>query len=273
MATPRLDRIRLTAADGGPLPVDVRTGARPGEVRPVAVILHGFKGFKDWGFFPRVAERLATAGFTAVSFNFSGSGVAQGDQFTEIDRWRHQKPSTDLEDVRIVVDHFAAQGARTFGLLGHSRGGALAILHAARDRRVNRLVTWAAVNHFLRFPEQDVARWRREGTMDVVNQRTGQVLPLDRDALDDVETNHDLLDVPAAAARLDVPWLIIHGDRDPAVDISIAHKLRQASGAPRTELLEVPGGDHVFGIRHPWQGSTSDFDHVLERTVSWLARA
>ena len=70
MATPRLAKVRLGAADGGPLRVDVRTGARPGEARPAVVICHGFKGFKDWGFFPKLSERLAVAGFTALSFNF-----------------------------------------------------------------------------------------------------------------------------------------------------------------------------------------------------------
>jgi hypothetical protein len=29
-------------------------------------VLHGFKGFKDWGMFPPFADRLARAGFTAV---------------------------------------------------------------------------------------------------------------------------------------------------------------------------------------------------------------
>lgn len=271
MATPRLASLQLTAADGGRLPLDIRTGAGPGEIRPVVAICHGFKGFKDWGFFPKLAERLAVAGFTAVSFNFSGSGVADGDQFTEVERWRRQRLTTDLADIGIVLDYFAEQGATWFALVGHSRGGGLATLHAAGDARVRSLVTWAAIDDFLRWPEEEVARWRREGQIDIVNQRTGEVLTIGRDALDDIDANRDRLDVLAAAAKVKVPWLIVQGGADPVVPAAIARRLKEASGSPRTELLEIPGADHGFGIKHPWRGTTAAFDLVLERTVRWFA--
>jgi uncharacterized protein len=274
MATPRLAKVRLGGADGGPLRVDVRSSARPGEDRPAVVICHGFKGFKDWGFFPKLADRLAVAGFTALSFNFSGSGVGEGEEFDELDRWAHQRPSVDLKDVATMVDYAWSQGASRVGLVGHSRGGGLAILHAAGDPRVKALVTWAAVDHFLRWPEDDIARWRRDGRIDVVNQRTGQVLPLLRDALDDADEHGDgLLNVPAAASTLGIPWLIAHGTGDRSVSVEIGELLGRASGSSRTEKLLVEGADHTFGIKHPWRGSTKEFDLVLERTVALLVDA
>ena len=42
---------------------------------PVIIFTHGFKGFKDWGGFPYMMKRIASKGFTAVSFNFSHNGV------------------------------------------------------------------------------------------------------------------------------------------------------------------------------------------------------
>lgn len=221
--------------------------------------------------FPRLAERLAVAGFTAVSFNFSGSGVADGDQFTDLDRWEHQKPSNDLADLGIVLDHFAAEGAGWFGLVGHSRGGGLAVLRAGSDPRVKSLVTWAGIDDFLRWPAEDIARWRREGKIDVVNQRTGQVLTIGRDALDDIDQHPAELDIMAAAGRVRVPWLIVNGDADPVVTLDVAERLKAASGSPRTELLPVAGGDHVFGSRHPWRGATPEFDLALDHTVRWLS--
>jgi len=57
-----------------------------GEVRVVpqprgsVVLLHGFKGFARFAFFPWLADQLAANGLTAVTFNFSGSGiVTDGD--------------------------------------------------------------------------------------------------------------------------------------------------------------------------------------------------
>jgi len=254
--------------------VDVRTGGRPGEPRPAIVLCHGFKGFKDWGFFPALAERLAVAGFTAVSFNLSGSGVSGGDVFDEPDRWFHQRPTVDLADVGTVVDWVVREGAPWVGLVGHSRGGGLAILQAGRDPRVRALVTWNAVDHFLRWDPEQVARWRRDGRIEIVNARTGQVLSMGRDALDDIDRHGTgALDIGGAAERLRIPWLIVHGGSDATVPVAIGRQLAERSGSAATELLVMAGADHTFGIRHPWAGSTPAFDEVLERTAGHLAGA
>src|SRR2546422_2141682 len=92
----------LTGADGGALRGDVTSA---GGERPVVVVCHGLKGFKDWGFFPYVVERLARAGFAAVSFNFSGSGVGgDGERFDELERVAHNTYSKELQDLHIVLD-------------------------------------------------------------------------------------------------------------------------------------------------------------------------
>jgi dienelactone hydrolase len=275
VATPRLARLELPGADGGPLYVDVRSGARAGEIRPAVVICHGFKGFKDWGFFPFLAERVALAGFTAVTFNFSGSGVGPGsDVVDQPDRWFGQRISADLADLDTVVGHLAAAGATWIGLVGHSRGGGLAVLGAARDPRVRVLVTWAAVAGFLRYTSGEMARWRRDGRFEVVNSRTGQVLPIGLPLLEDLVTNAaGALDVLAAAGRISVPWLIAHGRSDESVPVDEAERLARASGSPRTELALLEDAGHTFGARHPWAGSTPALDELLRRTTRFLGEA
>jgi len=269
MATPRLASLTLRAADGGPLYVDVRTGARRGEARPAVVICHGFKGFKEWGFFPRVAERLALAGYTAVTFNFSGSGVgASSEVVDEPDRWFHQTLSADLADLDTVVTLVAAEASSWVGLLGHSRGGALAILQAARDPRVSALVTWAAVADFRRHPPEEMERWRREGRLQVVNSRTGQVLHIGTDALDDLEARGGSeLDVVQGAALVRAPWLVIHGSADVTVPVEDAARLAGAAAPAVARLLLVEGAGHTFGARHPWAGTTPELDEALGATV------
>jgi dienelactone hydrolase len=272
MATPKLARERLRGADGGPLYVDVRTGARGRESRPVVIICHGFKGFKDWGMFPRVAERLALAGFTAVTFNFSGSGVGpDSDVVDEPERWFRQTLTGDLADLETVISHLLRDAPAWVGLVGHSRGGGVAVLQAARDARVKALVTWGAVAGFQRYSPEDLARWRRDGHLDVVNARTGQVLPMGPEALEDLERNASgTLDVLAAARQVIVPWLIVHGAADESVPKEEAARLARASGSPRTELLEVPGAGHTFGARHPWAGSPPELEVVVSHTSQFL---
>jgi dipeptidyl aminopeptidase/acylaminoacyl peptidase len=277
VGTPRLASVRLAGCDGGPLRVDVRSGARPGDRRPAIVICHGFKGFKDWGFFPLAADRLALAGFTAVSFNFSGSGVGEdGQTFDELERWGRQTVTGDLADLAKVLDYVAAEGAAWIGLLGHSRGGGTAVIEAARDGRVRALVTWAAVCRYLWWSEDEIERWRRDGRLDVVNLRTGEVLPVFRNLLDDLEANEKgPLSILDAAARVAVPWLIVHGSDDESVPTAEGRTLLEASrsGTGRAELMLVEGTGHTFGARHPWAGSTPELDRVLSRTVEFFSAA
>lgn len=273
MATPIQTVFQLTGADGGPLRGDVRTA---GLRRPAVVICHGFKGFKGWGYFPVIADRLARAGFSVVSFNFSGSGVGEdGERFSEPERFGRSTYSGQLTDLQVVLDALSngALGIQpsAVGLLGHSMGGAIAVLQAARDERVRALITWAATARFGRLwrPDQ-VPDWRRTGRIDVVNQRTGEILPLYTDVLDDLERHREVLDVGRAAARVRVPWLIAHGAADESVPLEDARTLHAGNAA--AELLLLEGAGHTFGIKHPWNGSSPAFERLSEATVEWFAR-
>ncbi|HEU4588447.1 MAG TPA: alpha/beta fold hydrolase [Gemmatimonadales bacterium] len=274
MATPTLTRHTLAGALA-PILVDVRAGGRS-TARPAVVIVHGFKGFKDWGMFPPLADRLAQAGFTAVSLNLSGSGVDERGEFAWPERFGHNTFSAELADLAAVLDALATGRLGTapptaLGLLGHSRGGGIAILQAARDPRVRALVTWAAISTVERWPIADRDQWRAAGKLDVVNQRTGQVLPLYPDVLDDIEQNATgALDIGAAASRIGVPWLIVHGSADPTVAFAEAERLSRAQ--PSAKLLALEGAGHTFGAAHPWRGSTPELDVAFRETVGWFSR-
>lgn len=273
MATPTLTRHAL---DGvlGPIAVDVRAADRA-VPQPAVVVLPGFKGFKAWGMFPPLAERLARAGFAVVSVDVSGAGVDEAGRFAFPERFGRNTYSAELDDVRRILDALAGgrldtAPPRAIGLLGHSRGGGMAILHAARDPRIGALVTWAAIARADRWPPDTVRAWRARGVLDVVNARTGEVLPLHPDVLDDLEAHADRLDIGAAAATVQVPWLIVHGDADEAVPIAEAEALHAAQ--PGTELLRIAGGGHTFGAKHPWAGSTPALDEAMTRSTAWFAR-
>src|SRR5688572_5549242 len=101
MATPTLTRHSIPGALGEIL-IDVRSGGRTSS-RPAVVVLHGFKGFKDWGMFPPFSERLARAGLTAVTPNLSGSGVDDAGAFSRPERFARNTFSAELEDLERVV--------------------------------------------------------------------------------------------------------------------------------------------------------------------------
>ena len=276
MATPTLSKHTLPGALGGIL-VDVRAGGRE-SARPAVVVVPGFKGFKDWGMFPPFAERLALAGFTAVTFNPSGSGVDDRGEFTWPERFGHDTIGAELSDLLSVLDALSAGQLGTvrpsaIGLVGHSRGGGVALLAAVRDLRVRALATWAAIGSIDRWTPEVKRDWRERGRLDVLNTRTGQVLPLFTDVLDELERHASgRLSLTGAAARMTVPWLIVHGDADESVTPEEAVRLHGASGRATTELLLIPGAGHTFGAVHPWRGTTFELDRVVQGTVSWMTR-
>jgi uncharacterized protein len=278
MATPTLTSHRLPGSLGELL-IDVRAGGRDSP-RPAIVVVHGWKGFKDWGMFPPLAERLARAGFSTVAFNLSGSGVDDRGELVWPERFGRDTFTAELQDLGTVVDALAGGELglvppSSIGLVGHSRGGGVAVLHAAGDPRVGALVTWAAVSSVERWSPQAVAAWRDAGEMEVVNARTRQRLQLTTEILDDVERNAaGSLDILGAAGRVAVPWLIVHGVEDESVSHMEAEALRAASPLPTTRLLALEGAGHTFGAGHPWNPQAHDtpaLRRVFDMTLAWFA--
>lgn len=273
MATPTRTALELPGSLG-PIRVAVDAGGR-NRPRPAVVILHGFKGFMEWGMFPAIAERLARAGFSAVRLTASGSGADPSGNFPYADRFAHNTVAAELADLATVVNALTtgALGVvppTSLGLLGHSRGGGMVVLHTGRDARVRALVTWAAIASIRRWDDLEAREWRRRGYREVVNARTGDVLRQEISLLDEVEQDDGKFNIARTAARISAPWLILHGADDRSVSPAEARLLKQQQ--PAAELLELPGADHTFGSRHPWSGSTPAFDRAIDASTAWLAR-
>lgn len=269
----------LANGNGDPIRGDL-WNSEASSVDDVAIVVcHGFKGFKDWGFFPYVAEQLTQrTGQPVITFNFSGCGVgADLESFTELDKFERNTFTQELHDVRVVLD--AAQagelpGGMTpgrFGLLGHSRGGISAVITGAEDSRVACLVTWNAVAYADRWSDKERNEWQRNGRIEILNSRTGQLLSLGIDLLRDTEKNAQRLDVLSAVSRLRVPYLVIHGTDDESVSVADGVRLAEAGQPSTTRLQLLEGGGHTFGAVHPFQGSTKHLARAVEVTAEWFA--
>jgi len=250
-----------------------------GRVKPVVVFCHGFKGFKDWGPFPAWGRALARNGFACVHFNFSYNGVTPESptEFTDLEAFANNTYTRELDDVDAVVaaaaDGSLADGApldpSRIGLIGHSRGGGIALLQAARDERIDALATWSAVSGFVeRFTDEQIDDWTQRGYTEVINSRTNQVMRLNRVLYDDARANREKLDVCGAAGRLDIPWLLVHATDDRSVAFADAERLAEAN--PNAVLVEASGG-HTFGGAHPHEGHIPDsLQYVWDRTAAFL---
>lgn len=274
MATPKLTEHTLPGALGEIL-ISVR-GAGRKSPRPAIILLHGFKGFRSWGFFPTLADRLARAGFTVVSYNASGSGVDANGEFSFPDRFGHNTYSAELADLRgmlgaLWAGELGVVPPTKLGLMGHSRGGGVALLQATKDPRVDALVTWATIGMVDRWSAGAKADWRARGRLDVVNSRTSQVLPLYLEVLEEVEQQRsNRLDLEMAAREVKAPWLLLHGEEDDSVPTAESERLYAASGRVTTELKIVTGAGHTFGAKHPLEGIPETLERTMQATLSWF---
>ncbi len=277
--TVKHERFELSNKDGDPIRGDVRMTAdsKPGAA---IVICHGFKGFKDWGYFPYIGEQLAErTGYPVIAINFSGNGVGSDLlNFTELDKFEANTFTKELADLRLVMDAFelgelpgVAPRSR-FGILGHSRGGISTIVTGAEDERVGAIVTWNAVGQIDRWSEETKQRWRSDGRIEILNARTRQKMPLGIGLLEDYERNSDRLDLQKAAAALTVPYLILHGGADESVSVAEGEKLAAAAPEGNSRFVIVEGGSHTFGAVHPFAGTTDHLTQAIDLTADWFTR-
>jgi dienelactone hydrolase len=266
----------IPSPDGGP-PVRGDVRVRQGHRADAAIVfLHGFKGFRRFGFFPNLARAAAQRGFAAVTVDFSRNGIgADGaDTFSAIELFTEHTHTRNLDEIRRVIDVLERgalldRPARRIGLMGHSRGGGEAVLAAAADPRINALVTWAAIAKADRWTPEQVATWKAGGTVEIENARTKQMMPIGPGYWRDLQANRERLDILAAAARVTVPWLIVHGDADASVPVEEGRQLFEAAGE-NTALREVEGGDHGFNAKHPYAGATEELRIAAEATLEWF---
>ena len=252
-----VERLTLPALD---LPLDARLH-RPSAAGPVPLVIlaHGFKGFMDWGPWPWLGEQLAAQGLAFLRFNFSHNGIgADPEVFTEDQRFQDNTFTREVAEARAALKAGAALPGIDPGrviLLGHSLGGAMALLAAAQaPDEVSAVVTWAGVaslEGLLGFKDQ-VGLWRSQGFLEVRNARTGQIMRVGVGLLEDWEAHREALDVPAAVralTRAGRPVTAIQGTGDTSVPPAHGHQLAQAGA----RLILIEDADHTFGARHPFQ--------------------
>jgi dienelactone hydrolase len=271
--------VSLTNRRGLQFAVDIRRPVGQG-ARPVVIVCHGFKGFKDFAFFPYISRKFCEQGFAVVTMNFSGNGIGNDPvNFTELDKFAQNTISQELDDIEAVLDGIASgvllgtQGdARRIGIVGHSRGGCTAIVKASLDPRLKCLATWASPAALGRYSDEVLRQWKEEGRYNFVNARTKQDMFVNYAYLEDIHANRERYSLDLAVSKLTIPYITVHGTKDESVSVDAAHQLHGYAKSGQAELGLVEGGTHTFGTKHPFEGSTPALEQAIEKTAAWLRR-
>lgn len=120
--------------------------------KQAVIICHGFIGSRVGvdRLFVKAARALAAQGSYVLRFDYGGCGESTGD-------YGALGFNSMVDQTRTAIDYITAMDCvdpLRIVLLGHSLGGATAILTAVKDKRVKRLVLWSAVA----YPFNDIVR-------------------------------------------------------------------------------------------------------------------
>lgn len=247
------------------------------EELPVVIICHGFKGFKDWNFFPYLAEQLASHGYYAIRFNFSHNGVGKGKyHFDELDKFAVNTYSREQADLAALFHDIVQRklpfadkfDLKRIGLIGHSRGGANSIIFAAEHPEIRAVVTWNGVHDVDFFSDELKKEIEEHGVGYVINARTKEKMPLKKHVFEDMKQNKDRFHVLNHLQRMSTPVHIIQGDADSEWLVQGAKKMSEA--APIHSLAIISDGDHTFSASHPLSEPPEPLQAALKETIQFF---
>lgn len=249
--------------------------------QPIIIFCHGYKGFKDWGAWNLMAEAFAKVGFCFIKFNFSHNGGTMENpiDFPDLEAFGNNNYTKELDDLDAVItwsqNRFESNikiNTNAICLIGHSRGGGIAILKASEDQRITKLITLASVSNFEnRFgTEEVIKKWKEDGVKYVVNGRTKQQMPHYYQFFEDFKAHEKSLNIESATKQIDIPILIIHGDNDTAVNINEAYSIYEWSRNSKLEI--ITGADHVFNTKHPWNENnpSGELNTVINSIIDFV---
>ncbi len=201
------------------------------EHAPAAVLMHGWggNGATLW----RAACALHQAGFAVLLPDARSHGLSDGDTFSSLPRfaqdlaagldWVAQQPGTDPQ--RLCA-------------LGHSVGGAAALLCASQRRGLAAVVSVSAFAH----PEQVMRRWL--GSRHIPYWPLGWAI--NRYVEHVIGHRFDDIAPLTTVSRVSCPLWLVHGLQDEVVPPDCAQQLVQRAHPGRVRLLAVPGNHEQF---------------------------
>jgi putative redox protein len=209
--------------------------APEGEARASAIFAHCFSCSKDVRAAREITRALQEAGIAALRFDFAGLGASEG-QFSQTTF------TSNIEDLREASAFLARDHAPPSLLIGHSLGGAAALVAAAQMPSIKAVATIGAPAETAHVAHQfadSVEAIALQGEAQV--SLAGRPFTITRAFLDDLDTDR----VVAAAAALRRPLLVMHAPLDQTVGIENAARIFGAARHPKS-FISLDGADHLL---------------------------
>lgn len=227
--------------------LDYAFHGQPSDTSTLVIIGHGVTGNKDRPWAVGLAEALEEAGINALRFSFSGNGESEG-------KFEASTITKEVKDLKAIIDAADDEGYHRICYVGHSMGGAVGVITAAKDERLALLISLSGMVHTKKFCETEFGdqkpgkgcMWDEKGC------------PLSQEFVDDMAKIDNVL---AKTEKIEVPWLIVHGDKDDVVPVEESQEIYAAAYEPK-DLVILEGVDHVY--------SGDGLRKMIDAVIPWL---
>lgn len=225
-----------------------------GPVLGTAIFAHCFTCTQRSLAATRISRALAMRGIAVLRFDFTGLGDSEG-QFAQSG---FARSVDDLVDAAAFLAETMTPPAL---LIGHSLGGAAALVAASRIASLKALVTLGAPSdavNILKSIDGDLAAIERDGEGDV--SIAGRPFKISADFLKQARQ----ASVTKAVAALRIPLFFAHAPKDEIVSVDHAGILFQAAKHPKS-FLSLEDADHLLT-------DAADSAWVADVIAAWAAR-
>ena len=214
----------------------------------IVVLGHGVTGDKDRPLIVDTAKALNAAGFDTLRFSFAGNGDSDGD-------FRDATITKEVTDLDAVLDAVCPEYSKIC-YIGHSMGAAVGVIQAAKDKRINALISLAGMVDTKAFAETEFG----EETADQGLMWEEPNCPLSSAYMTDLCAT--IQSVAPLAKSIFAPWLLLHGSEDDVVSPRDTRQVQKLKG-DTVDVVLIEGADHSFNqADHKEQATT--------KVAAWL---
>ena len=225
-----------------------------GQINNIAIFAHCFTCSSSLAVVRNISSELTNQGISVLNFDFTGLGESDGD-FSETTF------SNNISDIIAVNDFLTQNYVSPSILIGHSLGGAAAIISANKLPNIQAVVSIAAPSfvkhvtaHFGGL-EETITK-KGEATLSI----GGRPFKIKKQFLEDLESHN----LENEVKKLRKPLLIMHSPHDLIVGIENAASLYHQAIHPKS-FISLNGADHLITEK-------KDAFYVAEVISSWVKR-
>jgi len=224
---------------------------------PILIVIHGFKGTKEYYPFANNSIRpLTDSGFAVLRIDCRGSGESDLE-------FKDMTIKSESEDVLTAIDFVKtldSVDSKKIALLGISMGAAVVLMAMKNKPEVKTLVFWGPGWYFNGIKYYDTPENRKtvkeEGVFYVKQSFTGKIMVAGGEHFRELTT----LDIRPYMKFVKIPTLILRGSEDEVVGLD---RDEEATKLLNAECKTVEKGDHSFTDKDSEK-------ELIKLTINWL---